>query len=75
MRNKQMEINTCKFLLLFKISRTHARKITLLSGFREFEPPIEKLPLFSAKMGTSMVYVSGWGLPTLQKDKEINNIK
>ena len=40
--NKQMEINTCKILSFFKISRTHAWKMTLFSWFREFGPPIEK---------------------------------
>ena len=52
MRNKQMEMNTCKFYALSKFRL----KNRTFSWFREFAPPIEKLPLFSPKMGTSMVY-------------------
>ena len=40
---------------LFKFSRTHAWKMTPLSGFREFAPPIEKYSFF-AKMGKSVIY-------------------
>ena len=39
MRNKQMEVNICKILPLFKISRTHAWKWPL---FLDFAPFIEK---------------------------------
>ena len=41
----QNEMNTCKILHFFKISQTRARKMTP-SWFREFAPPIEKLPFF-----------------------------
>ena len=55
MLNKQMEINTCKFLhFTFLYSRTHARKMTPFSWFCEFVPPIDKIQFF-AKMWTSMV--------------------
>ena len=51
-------------LPFFKISRTHACKITPFSWFREFAPPIAKIPHFLAKMGNSVVYVwSGVGGP------------
>ena len=46
MRNKQMVINTCQILPLFKIPRTRACKMTPFSWFREFAPPIEKIPPF-----------------------------
>ena len=49
MRNKQMVIDTCKVLPFFKISRTHACLMTPFSWFREFAPPIEKIPPFSRK--------------------------
>ena len=55
----QMEINTCKILPFFKISRTHAWKITLFSRFREFVPPIEKIhSLFWVRAWS---WVRGWG--------------
>ena len=41
-----MEMNTYKILPFFKIWRTHAWKITYFSWFREFAPPVEKVPLF-----------------------------
>ena len=46
MRNKQIVINQCKFVLFFKFSRTQACKMTPFSWFREFAPPIKKYPLF-----------------------------
>ena len=41
-----MIINTCQILPFFKISWTHACKMTHFSWFREFSPPIENIPLF-----------------------------
>ena len=49
MRNKQIGINTWKNLPFFKISRTHACKMTPFSLFREFAPPIQKIPPFPRK--------------------------
>ena len=46
MRKEQMIINTCKMLPFLKNSRTHDSKMTPFSWFREFAPPIEKIPLF-----------------------------
>ena len=46
MRNKQIVINACKILPSFKILRTHACKMTPFYWFREFAPPIEKIPPF-----------------------------
>ena len=46
MRNKHMVINICQILPFFKISRTHAWKMTPFSWFREFAPLIEKRPFF-----------------------------
>ena len=72
MQNKHMEINTCKILPLFKISQTHAWKMTPFSWFREFAPPKGKNSPFLAKMGTSMVYVLvGSGGPALPLDMGI----
>ena len=56
MRNKQMVINPYKISPFFKISRTHACKLTHFSWFRKFTPLIEKYPFF-AQLGTSVVYV------------------
>ena len=42
-----------KLLPFFKISQTYAWKNNPFSWFREFAPPIEKMPVF-ALMGTSM---------------------
>ena len=65
MRNKQIVINQCKFVLFFKFSRTQACKMTPFSWFREFAPLIKKNTPFFAKMGTSVVCVlvgsGGWG--------------
>ena len=43
-------------LPFFKISRTHACKMTLFLGFANSRLPLKKYPFF-AKMGTSVVYV------------------
>ena len=49
MRNKQIVINQCKISLFVKISRTEACKMTPCSWFREFAPPIKKIPPLSRK--------------------------
>ena len=56
MRNKQMEIKTCKILPFSKLSRTHAWKwlIFLISRIRVFH---WKYTPLVAKMGSSAVYV------------------
>ena len=56
MRNKQMVINTCKNLTFFRISRTHAFKMTLFSTslFLDFK----KYPFFREngyERGTGLV--------------------
>ena len=63
MRNKQMVIKHMPNFTLFKISPTHACKMTPFSWFREFTPPIEKNTPFFTKMGTSVVniLVGSWG--------------
>ena len=43
MRNKQMEINTCKFLPFLKNSRTYIWKMTSFPWFRKFASPVEKI--------------------------------
>ena len=47
--NKQIVIKTCRILPFLQISQVQACKMTPFSWFREFAPPIEKIPAFSRK--------------------------
>ena len=49
MRKKQMVINAYKILPFFEILQTHVCKMIPFYWFREFAPPIEKIPPFSRK--------------------------
>ena len=57
MRNKQMVVNICRILPFFKISWTHACKITPFSWFCKFVPCIEKNTPFLSKICSSLVYI------------------
>ena len=51
-----MVINTCQILPFFKISRTHACKMTHFLDFANSRLPLKKCPFFTT-MGTSVVYI------------------
>ena len=65
-RNKQMEMNTCKILPFFKISRTHAWKMIHFSWFRNSHlPHWKKYPFFRENLYERGIRfggeVVGWG--------------
>ena len=55
--NRQIQ---SKYSPPFKISWAYAWKVTPFSWFREFAPPIEKMSLLFAKMGTNIDVRFGW---------------
>ena len=68
-------IRTTKFPF-FKISQTHAWKMTPFSSFREFAPPIEKCPAFIyfhlfAPHVWIVMHICIWALTTLEVIKKI----